>query len=335
MNETKKIRLGIIGCGIIAEEAHLPALERLKDRYTVTALCNRTRPKAEALARHLGLGDKDIWQDYKRMLEEAPVEAVLICLPIELNFPVSLEAAKHGKHVLCEKPCGQSKEEARAAVDLSTEYGITYMVAEDCHYETTFVKAADLARTGAIGKLTVINWNLFRFMETSNKYAKTLWRINHVYPGGYLLDGGVHFVHVLQMVAGRIASVKAETVFSGEPQLGKVDTAFALLRHESGVLSSLNMSWRAKDQPGHLLKIFGTGGSLIVVDGKITRISPDGKEEEIPFINENGYYLELADFHRAVTRGEPPDITAESAAHDVEVILAILESAEKGGAVRL
>ncbi len=330
----QKINLGIIGCGIIAKEAHMPALKRLTDRFAVTALCNRTRPKAEALAEEFGLGEESIWQDWGRMLEEAPVDAVLICLPIQLNYPVSRAAAAAGKHILCEKPIGQSREEARAAAGIPAEYGVTYMVAEDIHYVPAFARAAKLVKEGAVGRLSAVSWNVLNFMDLSDKYAQTAWRINHVYPGGYVLDGGVHFVHVLQMIAGKVASVKGETL-SMEPALGKVDTAFALLKHQSGVLSSLNMGWRIRDQSSKRLRIFGSQGSLLVNDSEIIRISANGKSENLPFENEDDYYLQLVDFHRAVTTGQPPEVSAESCVHDVEVILAILESAENDAVVKL
>lgn len=330
----QKINIGIIGCGIIAREAHTPALKRLTDRIAVTALCNHTRPKAEALAEEFGLGEESIWQDWKGMLEQAPVDAVLICLPIELNYPVSRAAAAAGKHVLCEKPIGQSMEETRAAVEIPAEYGVTYMVAEDIHYVPAFARAAELVKAGAVGRLCAINWNVLHFLDLSDKYARTAWRTKHIYPGGYVLDGGVHFVHVLQMIAGKVTSVKGETL-SMEPALGKVDTAFALLRHESGALSSLNMGWRTRDESSGRLRIFGSQGSLLVSDSEIIRISADGKSENMPFENEDDYYLQLVDFHRAVTTGRPPGVSAESCAHDVEVILAILDSAENDTVVKL
>jgi len=330
----KRIDLGIIGTGIIASEAHAPALERLSDRFRVCALCNHTRPKAEALAARLGLDAEFIWQDWRLFLEEAPVEAVLVCLPIELNFPVGQAAAAAGKHVLCEKPVGQSREEAREAPGLSARYGVTYMVAEDIHFVPKFSTTAGLVAEGAIGKPRFMHWNLFRYMELSDKYAKTTWRSRHVYPGGYVLDGGVHFVHVLQMLAGRVASVRAEAL-SIEPKLGKIDTAMALLRHENGVLSSLNMSWRARDSSSQGLRIFGEKGALLLDESGIVQVDDRGKSRKIGYKEEDGYYLQLLEFHRAVTIGSPPSISTESAAHDVEVILALLESAEKGRTIKL
>ncbi len=330
----QRIRLGILGCGIIAGEAHVPALQRLNDRFEVTALCNRSRPKAEGIARTLGLGEEAIWSDWRELLARAPVEAVLVCLPIELNCPVSEAAAAAGKHVLCEKPMGQSLEEVGRAVRFSERYGVSYMVAEDCHYEPVFVRAAELVRQGAVGELTAIAWNAMRFMELSNKYARTAWRIGHVYPGGYLLDGGVHNLHVLQMIAGRVRAVKAE-ISSHEPGLGQVDTALALLRHEGGALTSLNLGWRAREQGEPVLRIYGTEATLLVEGGGITRLLGEGRSERITVEQEDAFYLELADFHRAVTTGAAPDITPESTAHDVEVALALLEAAGRDTTVLL
>ncbi|MFC1544716.1 Gfo/Idh/MocA family protein [Gemmatimonadota bacterium] len=331
----EKIRLGIAGTGIIVNEAHLPALERLTDRFEVTGLCNRTRPKAESLAEKLGLDGSFIWQDLEKFLAEAPVDAVLLALPIELNFPASLAAASAGKHVLCEKPVGQSRDEARRAERLAAECVVTFMVAEDIHFEPRFSRAAQLVAAGGIGRLTSLSWNVFNYMSLSNKYAKTAWRADHVYPGGYVLDGGVHFVHVLQMMAGRIESVRAECL-AIEPRLGKVDTAFAVLTHESGVLSSLNMGWRARVPEPTPLQIFGELATLSVSDSGIKRTgSESGEVAEISLEQEDGYYLQLIEFHRAVTGQSPPSISTASAAHDVEVILAILESAESGKIVRL
>lgn len=330
----KKIRLGIIGAGIIATESHLPALEHLKDKFQVTAICNRSLPKAESMAGRLGLERGMIWQDWRRFIDEAPVDAVLVCLPIELNYPVSEAAARAGKHVLCEKPSGASLAEARATLELSRKYGITYMVAEDCHYTPCFVKAARLVREGAIGKLVSISWSPLGFMPVDNKYARTEWRIHHAYPGGYLLDGGVHNIHVLQMIAGPVISVRAEAR-SVEPRLGELDHAFCLLNHASGVLSSLNLSWRAKDRGESPLKAFGTEGSLIVEWERIIKLDLEGKEEVIETGGEDAFQLEQLDFHRCITGGGEPSCTAESTARDVAVALALLESARGSGAAQV
>ncbi len=331
----QKIRLGIIGTGIIVDEAHAPALKRLTDRFEVTALCNRTRAKAETLAGNLGINSKNIWQDWQQFLAEAPVDAVLLALPIELNYPVSRAAAKAGKHVLCEKPVGQSRQEAQGAMGLASEFGVTFMVAEDIEFVPHFARAASLVAEGAIGKPKLIQWNVFNFMAMSNKYAQTRWRTEHVFPGGYVMDGGVHFVHVLQMLAGRVKSVKAETR-TLDPRLGKVDSAFALLSHESGVLSSLNMSWQTRMAKPTPLLVFGESASLAVSEENI--LLTDNESEDvraIAFEREDDYYLQLIEFHEAVTANRAPSVSTESCAHDVEVILAILEAGSHGNSVSL
>lgn len=333
-NGVNRIRLGLIGAGIIASEAHLPALRRLGEKFEITAVCNRTEPKAHALAEQAGLPRERVWTDWRLMLAEAPLDAVIICLPIELNYPVSEAAIRAGKHVLCEKPAGQSLAEARASVSLGRGSALTYMIAEDCHYTPSFKKAAELIGRGAVGRVNSIIWNPMMFMELTNKYARTGWRINHAYPGGYLLDGGVHNVHVLQMLAGPVESVKAE-VRSVEKGLGVVDHAFCLLNHRNSVLSSLNLSWQAHDSVEAPIKVFGREGTLIVESKRIVRIDPAGGQEEIGFEEEDAFYLEQLDFHRAIVSGQPASCTVESTAHDVAVVLSLLDSAGNDSSTRV
>ena len=329
------VKLGIIGCGIIASELHVPALKALMPRFDPCAFCNRTPEKAIKMANYFGYGKNDVWTDWKKFLEEADVEAVLICMPIDMNYEVGSAAAAAGKHVICEKPLGASLDEARKAVDTPQKYGITYLLAENYHYHPTFSQAAELVEEGAIGNVEFMSWNAFRFMEKSNKYAHTSWRMNHKYPGGYVLDGGVHNTHVIQMVAGNVKAVTGLTR-SVEPFRGKIDTALALIEHENGVHTTLNMSWAAlNDQKAYSLRIFGSKGSLIVDNNSIKILEVGGRQKHISISEGSGFYQELQDFHLAVTTGKQLSMTNEMALHDVEVILGILESAETGRKVTL
>ena len=329
------VKLGIIGCGIIASELHAPALKALAPRFDPCAFCNRTPEKAIRMAEYFGYGEKEVWTDWRAFLKEADVEAVLICMPIDMNFEVGSAAAAAGRHVICEKPLGASLDQARKAVEIPGKYGITYLLAENYHYHPTFSQAAAMAAEGAIGNIEFLSWNAFRFMEKGNKYAHTAWRMNHKYPGGYVFDGGVHNTHVIQMVAGKVKAVMGLTR-SVEPFRGKIDTALALLEHENGVHTTLNMSWAAlNDKKAYSLRIFGSQGSLIVDNNSIKLLNVSGRQNHISISEGSGFQQELQDFHQAVTTGKPLSMTTEMALHDVEIILGILESAETGNKVTI
>jgi predicted dehydrogenase len=87
----KKIRLGIIGCGIAANDLHWPALKALQNSFTITAVCNHTTDKAERFAMLVGEEYSMViptFLDYKELIALETIDAVAVILPIELNLKV-------------------------------------------------------------------------------------------------------------------------------------------------------------------------------------------------------------------------------------------------------
>src|SRR5215210_2045514 len=131
----RPLRLGIIGTGLAVEKLHWPALRRLSDRFRVVAFSNRTRPNAEKFASYSGVSIDHYVAEYHDLLKRQDVDAVLISLPIPLNFPVTRAALEAGKHVICEKPAGADEVEGRAFVELATRHpDRCIMIAENWFY---------------------------------------------------------------------------------------------------------------------------------------------------------------------------------------------------------
>jgi len=301
----------------------------MKDRIQVTAVCNRSREKAERAAGLLGLPESGIHQDWETMIrEKKDLDAVLIALPIPMNYPVSRACIDAGLAVFCEKPAGMNTEEAEKTLSLNRPEGPLFLTAENFHYHSLYNRAAALVREGKIGRLHSISWNVLQYMQTDNKYNKTPWRADNKYPGGYVMDGGVHFVHALQMLAGPVRTVYARTG-SVEPGLGTMDSAFSLLTHENGVISSLNMGWRAASEE-EALKVFGTEGSIIIREDSLILLNGAGEKTVIETEMEDSFYAEWSDFYTAWQTGTPPALKQEEAVRDVRVIEAILRSGESG-----
>jgi len=329
-----KIKIAIIGCGIITKDAHLPALKRLGDRMEVIAVCNRSENKAINIAGELKLPQSAVWTDWKKMISELKeLDAVLVALPITMNFPVSRECCEAGLSVICEKPAGMNNSEAIESGKLSSKYGVTYMTAENFHYEPRFNKAAELVQAGAIGNLHSTSWNIFDFMDKHNKYNKTQWRAHNEYDGGYVLDGGVHFVHGLQMIAGPVKSVYAHTA-SIDKDLGTMDTALSLLEHENNVISSINMGWRSASSDEYL-KVYGDKGSLIIKDDVIIQLTETDETVEHKFEKEDSFYLQWCAFLDSLEQKKPLSMPAEMPVDDVKIIMAVIESGKTGKKVNL
>src|SRR6056297_2663541 len=97
----KKIKLGIVGCGIAARELHLRPIKELKQKYQITALHNRTRRKAELLAEET-TGNPVIYDSYEKMLDERKLDAIDLALPSALNKEFIYKAIDKTIPIICE-----------------------------------------------------------------------------------------------------------------------------------------------------------------------------------------------------------------------------------------
>ena len=107
------IRLGIIGTGLAVEKLHWPALKRMPDRFQVAAFCDLERANAEHFAGYSGASMAEYTADYHELLRREDVDAVLISLPIPLNYAVTRAAMEAEKEVICKKPSGANEAEGK------------------------------------------------------------------------------------------------------------------------------------------------------------------------------------------------------------------------------
>src|SRR5947209_1815430 len=96
-----RIRVGVIGAGLFAEQCHIPGLQA-HPRAEVVALCARNQTRVAALAARMGV--TDTYADYHELLARSDIDAVTVATPDALHLPVVLAALAAGKHVFCEKP---------------------------------------------------------------------------------------------------------------------------------------------------------------------------------------------------------------------------------------
>ena len=126
------VKLGIIGCGIAAKKIHLPALNKLKDKFQIVCVCNHTEPKAKEFAALAG--NVPYVLDYKDLLARPDIEAVAILLPIDLNYQATKDSLNAGKHVIVEKPLAANLGQANAMLEFEKKFDLKMMVAENFRY---------------------------------------------------------------------------------------------------------------------------------------------------------------------------------------------------------
>ncbi|MGE5578372.1 MAG: Gfo/Idh/MocA family protein, partial [Syntrophothermus sp.] len=155
----RKVRMGIIGTGMAFEKLHYPAYQELQDKFQIVAVCDLAKEKAEKWAKNLGLGERDVYTDYRIMMHRPDIDAFDIMVPIELNFEVTEAVARAGKPIVCEKPLAPTMEQAEAARELPRKYNIPIMIAENYRYNDEINIIRDLIRTEKIGRALYFIWN--------------------------------------------------------------------------------------------------------------------------------------------------------------------------------
>jgi predicted dehydrogenase len=327
------IRLALAGAGVFARDAHVPAINALGDRFEIAAVYSRTRATAEALF-PLIAGTPEVYIDLDAMLARPDIEAVDVILPIEA-LPEGIEKSlAAGKHVISEKPISADVATGRRLIEFARGYPQqVWMVAENYRYEPTFARASELVSSGAIGNIVMVHWGMHIALTPDNKYYQTAWRRSSTFPGGFLLDGGVHHVAVLRQIIGEVVSVSAE-VRQMRSDLPPADTLSAVMQFENGMIGSYTVSYAAGVPFPTYLTISGDQGALRTVRGVVELYRGSDVSTE-RFDDARNVNEEFAAFADAIRLGKPHRNLPLEALRDVAVIEAMLKSAEQGRRVEV
>ncbi|KAJ4355536.1 uncharacterized protein N0V89_003553 [Didymosphaeria variabile] len=333
------IGIALIGSGIFAKEEHLPAIRAASSSLSLNAIYSRSLSSAKALAAEAG--DVELYSEdqegkgYDELLKRDDVQGVVIALPILVQPSYIKKALSAGKHVLAEKPIAKDVATASELITWykSTISGPTFSIAENFRFLASFDYAA--AQVSQLGRLLGFRMRVQNFVKPGGKYFETAWRKKPEYQGGFLLDGGVHFIAGTRVVLeGAGVKPVATSAFSTQLQehLPPVDTVDATVKLSNGASGTMSMSFGTTFS-GSEYVFAAEKGTVTVSRGKVTVVR-DGKEESKEFPEEgNGVKQEIAAWGKALGEGKPdPRQSAEEALRDLQVLEALLQSGEKGGA---
>lgn len=181
-----KIRFGVIGCGYIARKAFIPALKKSKYAELV-AVASRDKNKAEFFAAEF---ECDAKRNYESLLSRNDISAVYIATVPSTHEEIILSAAKHGKHILCEKPLTVSYNSAIRIVDYCKKKKIGIFEGFMYQFHSQHQKVRDIVNDGEIGKPI-----LFQAQFGFPPLDKDNYRYRRGLGGGALLDAGSYTIH--------------------------------------------------------------------------------------------------------------------------------------------
>jgi len=140
----QQLRLGIVGCGEVAQVIHLPSLHQCADRFAVTALCDVSAEVMNAVGDQWGIARR--YQAYEDLLAQNDIDAVLIANPHAYHAEATLAAIAAGKHVLVEKPMCLTLREADAVIEAQQQGHVTVQVGYMRRYAPAFVEACRMVK---------------------------------------------------------------------------------------------------------------------------------------------------------------------------------------------
>ena len=125
----KKLKIGLVGCGGIANNKHMPALAKLADKCEMVAFCDILIERAEKAAKEYGTPDAKVYTDYTELLANPDVDVVHVLTPNVAHRPITVAAFEAGKHVMCEKPMAHTSAARTMSWARSTSPRLTPSVA--------------------------------------------------------------------------------------------------------------------------------------------------------------------------------------------------------------
>jgi len=330
-----RIRLGIVGTGLIWEHVHRPVVDSMPGRYEVVALCARKQENHAKWKRRYP--DARIYGRYEDLLDDAAVDVVVVATPIHLNGEVTLAALKAGKDVFEEKPMCLGSDEAAEILRAQQIHGKRVYMLEQFLYDAKVSYIADMIRHKKMGDFILFNKITHYFADSSDDhtvgYFQTDWRINPEYPLGLLFDSGAHEMAVLIHLYGMPASIYASGVKIREG-FGEYDCVMMSFHYEDGSSGLFSHSaYLEPSQNGDT--IFFTKGTVRISGHEVQIVYNDGSSDTISFQEENLYALMWAQLHTDYVNTEAGICSAEQGADVIRVFDAIAQSISTGESVQL
>src|SRR6266850_1695952 len=327
---TRRLRVGVIGCGLVAQVMHLHYLRELADRFEIAAICDLSDEVRTAMAREYAVPEQfATWQE----LVVRPLDAVLV-LTSGSHAPIAIAAARAGMHVLVEKPMCFSVAEGRAMIEAADAAGVTLMVAYNKRYDPAFLRLVEESRTLLDLRLIQIttlesplepyvqHFNLQRGAPLPADLAQSLKhddeaRINAAVPDAdplsrwayrmVLLDSLVHELNAMRGVMGEPERLE----FSDIRETGL--TAIFKYGATQCILAWVDL----RSMP-----------TLLVTEDGVAKSPRSWRTEEITSYRES-FKEELMHFHDCITSGRQPVTSGRDSLHDIalcESVVAVHQS---------
>ena len=347
------LKIGVIGCGDIAGKNYLPTMHQPDHGVVLQAVCDAVPERAEDAARRFGAARH--YPDYRRMLEQADINQVVILTPVFTHAAIARDCLHAGKHVYTEKPLARTREEAQQLLDLALSKGLLLTAAPLLMVYHEYQYLRSLVQQGAIGKVCFVRAHsshggpeLGEWATDSGDYYReeVVGKVPPVY------DMAVYALTTLTAVLGpvrRVAAISGTAI--PERPIEKVtlpgfqpytmrptvhDNCLILLEWPGACLGAIDASFCMRHQKGPRFELYGSDGSLYMGWEGLEMATPSESWHKVDLPpgepTQQRKWGEALGRHLAecLAAGKQPAFGGKHAVHVVEVMEKILASTQTG-----
>ena len=351
----EKIKVAVIGCGNIANSAHIPAYMK-NEKAEIKYFCDILPERAEAAVEKYGVGKAVA--DYHEILADPEVEAVSVCTPNFMHSVIAVDALEAGKNVLCEKPAARILSEAERMLKACDKTGRILNIGVCNRFHDSVTRIRDYIEEGRLGEVYHV-YASFR-NHRSIPGLGGAFTTKAIAGGGALIDWGVHFIDLILYCVGDpkpltvsgtafsklgkdMRSYTYKNMWAGPPDYEGTydvdDSVVGVVRTEGPVIS-LNGAWAQNigknemfidfmgDKAGVRLDYGGHFTLYTAEHGALVEYRPD-------FEIRNMYELEIDSFLDCVRSGKPNRADIHKIIHSSEIMQALYDSSDLGKEVAI
>ena len=326
---TRKVRAAVVGVGWWSDVLADAALRG--DSVDIVACYTRSSDKRAAFATKYRCRAAE---SYEEVLADPGIEAIINTTPNSAHLDTTRRAAAAGKHVFLDKPIANTAADGYEIARLCEQAGVVLALGYQRRRESHFRWIKAEIDAGRFGRLVQAECNISR--DRLGKIDLTSWRYQASgMPGGVMLQIGIHYVDVLEMLMGpvrRVSAAAAQLVLPGD----NPDVANLILEHDNGAVSNLTASYASASEY-YMMNVYGKEASAYydLFGGlrHLRRGETQPRRVEVP--HSDAIREEIDEFAACVRTGSRPETDGWWGSRNLAVVMAGIASAREGRAVEV
>ena len=332
----KAVQIGLIGAGRIGR-VHAETIANRIPEANLRVVADVFLKAAQKCATDFQI--PSVSEDYREILENSEIEAVLICSSTDTHARFIEDAAVAGKHIFCEKPIDHDLKKIDRALKAVEKAGVKLQIGFNRRFDSSFKRVRDAVAAGEIGEPHLVHITSRDPGPPPIDYIKV--------SGGIFLDMTIHdFDMARYLLADEVDEVFATGAVMVDPAIGEagdIDTAVIVLRYANGAIGVIDNSRKAVYGYDQRVEVFGSGGGIVVSNRTpdlAVLSDADGVHASKPlhfFIQryKESYVAELQEFIERVREDKTPSVTGIDGRIPVVMGLAAWKSYRENRPVKL